>query len=94
MMIHKYDGYGPDGLRRLYKGGGGGSAKYDNLEELYKEQTESARLLREQAVDDLRPLALAARADIGLAELPAALVEEEGRGHSADICQHCADKRL
>ena len=53
MMIHKYDGYGPDGLRRLYKGGGGGSAKYDNLEELYKEQTESARLLREQAEANL-----------------------------------------
>ena len=53
MMIHKYDGYGPDGLRRLYKGGGGESAKYDNLEELYKEQTESARLLREQAEANL-----------------------------------------
>ena len=53
MMIHKYDGYGPDGLRRLYKGGGGESAKYDSLEELYKEQTESARLLREQAEANL-----------------------------------------
>ena len=53
MMIHKHNGYGPDGLRRLFKGGGGGSAKYDNLEELYKEQTESARLLREQAEANL-----------------------------------------
>lgn len=53
MMIHKYDGYGPDGLRRLYKGGGGGSARYDNLDALYKEQTESARLLRELAEANL-----------------------------------------
>jgi hypothetical protein len=53
MMIHKHNGYGPDGLRRLFKGGGGGSTKYDNLEELYKEQTESARLLREQAEANL-----------------------------------------
>ena len=53
-MIHtKFDGYTPDGTRRLYKGGGGGSAKYDSLEELYKEQTESARLLREQAEANL-----------------------------------------
>ena len=43
----------PSGSRRLYKGGGGGSAKYDNLEELYKEQTDSARLLREQAEANL-----------------------------------------
>ncbi len=54
MMIHKHNGYGPDGLRRLFKGGGGGgSVKYNNLEELYKEQTESARLLRQIAEANL-----------------------------------------
>ena len=55
MMIHRFDGYSPDGRRVYCFGGGGGgeSAKYDNLEELYKEQTESARLLREQAEANL-----------------------------------------
>lgn len=55
MMIHKFDGYSPDGRRVYCFGGGGGgeSAKYDSLEELYKEQTESARLLREQAEANL-----------------------------------------
>ena len=55
MMIHRFDGYSPDGRRVYCFGGGGGgeSAKYDSLEELYKEQTESARLLREQAEANL-----------------------------------------
>ena len=55
MMIHRFDGYSPDGRRVYCFGGGGGgeSAKYENLEELYKEQTESARLLREQAEANL-----------------------------------------
>ena len=54
-MIHtKFDGYTPDGTRRLYKGGGGGGAQhYANLDALYKEQTESARLLRELAEANL-----------------------------------------
>lgn len=34
-------------------GGGGGGDKYDNLEALYKEQADSARLLREQAEANL-----------------------------------------
>lgn len=49
----KFDGYSADGMRRLHKGGGGGSANYENLDALYKEQTESARLLREQAEANL-----------------------------------------
>lgn len=49
----KFDGYSADGMRRLHKGGGGGSAKYDGLETLYKEQADSARLLREQAETNL-----------------------------------------
>lgn len=55
MMIRtKFDGYTPDGLRRHFKGGGGGgSANYANLDALYKEQTDSARLLREQAEANL-----------------------------------------
>ena len=54
MMIRtKFDGYTPDGTRRLYKGGGGGSENYANLDALYKEQTDSARLLREQAEANL-----------------------------------------
>lgn len=53
-MIHtKFDGYTPDGTRRLYKGGGGGTQNYANLDALYKEQTDSARLLREQAEANL-----------------------------------------
>lgn len=54
-MIHtKFDGYTPDGTRRLYKGGGGGGTQnYANLDALYKEQTDSARLLREQAEANL-----------------------------------------
>ena len=54
MMIRtKFDGYTPDGLRRHFKGGGGGSQNYANLDALYKEQTDSARLLREQAEANL-----------------------------------------
>ena len=55
MMIHRFDGYSPDGRRVYCFGGGGGgeSAKYENLEKLYEEQTESARLLREQAEANL-----------------------------------------
>ena len=43
----------PSGSRRLYKGGGGGAQNYANLDALYKEQTDSARLLREQAEANL-----------------------------------------
>lgn len=45
----------PPGSKRLYMGGGGGGSgdKYASLEELYKEQAESARLLREQAQANL-----------------------------------------
>lgn len=55
MRIHtKFNGYGPDGTRRLYKGGGGGGqVKYDNLERLYNEQAASARLLRSVAERNL-----------------------------------------
>ena len=53
-MIHlignKHSGYGPDNRRLYFKGGGGGGqVKYDNLERLYQEQADSARLLRAQA---------------------------------------------
>lgn len=54
MLIRsKFEGYAADGSRKLHKGGGGGSAKYDNLEALYQEQADSARLLREQAEANL-----------------------------------------
>ncbi len=53
MIGRQCDGYGPDGRRRYFKGGGGGAVKYDNLEALYEEQANSARLLREQAEANL-----------------------------------------
>ena len=53
MIRTKFDGYALDGTRRLYKGGGGGAQNYANLDALYKEQTDSARLLREQAEANL-----------------------------------------
>lgn len=57
-MIHmigsKHCGYGPDGRRLYFKGGGGGGqVKYDNLERLYDEQAASARLLRGIAEQNL-----------------------------------------
>lgn len=56
-MIHligsKYSGHGPDGRRLYFKGGGGDQVKYDNLERLYQEQADSARLLRAQAEQNL-----------------------------------------
>ena len=57
-MIHmigsKHSGHGPDGRRLYFKGGGGGDqVKYDNLENLYAEQTASARLLRNIAEANL-----------------------------------------
>lgn len=55
MICTKFDGYGRDGSRRLFMGGGGGggNAKYAGLEDLYNEQAASARLLREQANENL-----------------------------------------
>ena len=56
-MIHligsKYSGHSPDGRRLYFKGGGGGQVKYYNLERLYQEQADSARLLRAQAEQNL-----------------------------------------
>ncbi len=45
----------PPGSRRLFMGGGGGGgdSKYAGLEDLYNEQAASARLLREQANENL-----------------------------------------
>ena len=43
----------PPGSKRLFKGGGGGSVKYDSLERLYEEQAASARLLRGIAEQNL-----------------------------------------
>lgn len=54
MRIHtKFNGY--EAGRRLYfkGGGGGGQVKYDNLETLYAEQANSARLLRSIAEQNL-----------------------------------------
>ena len=53
MIGRQCDGYGPDGRRRYFKGGGGDAVKYDSLEALYEEQAASARLLREQAEANL-----------------------------------------
>lgn len=57
-MIHmigsKHSGHGPDGRRLYFKGGGGSDGvKYNNLENLYAEQTASARLLRNIAETNL-----------------------------------------
>lgn len=52
-ILRNRDGFGPDGRRLYFKGGGGSSAKYANLEDLYEEQAASARLLREQAEANL-----------------------------------------
>lgn len=52
LISTKFDGYSRDGLRRLFKGDASGG-KYDSLETLYKEQADSARLLREQAEKNL-----------------------------------------
>lgn len=49
MIITKNAGYDASGRRRLFKGGGGSSANYASLEDLYKEQAASAKMLREQA---------------------------------------------
>ena len=56
----------PDGLRRHFKGGGGGSQNYANLDALYKEQTDSARLLREQAEANLRDLEFKVTSAMGI----------------------------
>lgn len=48
MIITKNAGYDASGRRRLFKGGGGSSANYASLEDLYKEQAASAKMLREQ----------------------------------------------
>lgn len=45
-ILRNRDGFGQDGRRLYFKGGGGGQVKYDNLEALYQEQAASARLLR------------------------------------------------
>lgn len=54
IVITRFAGHSPDG-RRLYLkgGGGGGSAYYGNLNRLYEEQADSARLLRSQAEANL-----------------------------------------
>lgn len=49
----KFNGCLPDGRRIYFKGGGGGSAYYGNLNRLYEEQADSARLLRSQAEANL-----------------------------------------
>ena len=49
MILTKHAGYDAGGRRRLFKGGGGSSANYAGLEDLYKEQAASAKMLREQA---------------------------------------------
>lgn len=53
-ILRNRDGFGPDGRRLYFKGGGGGGqVKYDNLETLYAEQANSARLLRGIAEQNL-----------------------------------------
>lgn len=50
----KFDGHSPDGRRLYFKGGGGGDAAYyKDLNRLYQEQADSARLLRTQAEANL-----------------------------------------
>lgn len=49
----KFNGYAADGTRRYFKGGG--SVKYDNLEQLYAIQAEQAKSLMDQANANVYP---------------------------------------
>ena len=88
----KFDGYSADGMRRLHKGGGGGSAKYDGLETLYKEQADSARLLREQAEANL-PSAVQSYVNETREVLDPGYAEKQASVAGADLANANAQER-
>lgn len=90
MLIRtKFDGYSADGMRRLHKGGGGGSAKYDNLEDLYKVQADSAKMLYDQANQYL-PGATASYMDSVNEVLGDGYVEDQANRATADAASASA----
>ncbi len=90
MLIRtKFDGYSADGMRRLHKGGGGGSAKYDNLEDLYKVQADSAKMLYDQANQYL-PGATASYMDSVNEVLGEGYVEDQANRATADAASASA----
>lgn len=93
MLIRtKFDGYSVDGLRRLHKGGGGGSAKYDNLEDLYKVQADSAKMLYDQANQYL-PGATASYMDSVNEVLGDGYVEDQANKATADAASASAKQQ-
>ena len=88
----KFDGYSADGMRRLHKGGGGGSANYANLDALYKEQTDSARLLREQAEANL-PSAVQSYVNETREVLDPGYAEKQASVAGADLANANAQER-
>lgn len=93
MLIRtKFDGYSVDGLRRLHKGGGGGSAKYDNLEDLYKVQADSAKMLYDQANQYL-PGATASYMDSVNEVLGEGYVEDQANKATADAASASAKQQ-
>lgn len=83
----------PCGRLRLYKGGGGGGApKYDNLEALYKEQTASARLLRDQAEQYLPGATSAYMDKVGQVTSPGYVEQQSGMA-AADMASANAMER-
>lgn len=90
MLIRtKFDGYSADGMRRLHKGGGGGSAKYDSLEDLYKVQADSAKMLYDQANQYL-PGATASYMDSVNEVLGDGYVEDQANRATADAASASA----
>lgn len=93
MLIRtKFDGYSADGMRRLHKGGGGGSAKYDNLEDLYKVQADSAKMLYDQANQYL-PGATASYMDSVNEVLGDGYVEDQANKATADAASASAKQQ-
>jgi hypothetical protein len=93
MLIRsKFDGYSADGARRYFKGGGGGGPSYAGLETLYQEQTESARLLREQAEANL-PGAVQSYVDETKQVLDPGYVDKQADMAEADVLSANAKER-
>lgn len=89
MIRANINGYSADGLRRLHKGGGGGSPKYDNLEALYKVQADSAKMLYDQANQYL-PGATASYMDSVNEVLGDGYVEDQANRATADAASASA----
>ena len=92
MIRANLNGYSADGIRRLHKGGGGGSAKYDNLEDLYKVQADSAKMLYDQANQYL-PGATASYMDSVNEVLGDGYVEDQANKATADAASASAKQQ-